>query len=85
MKHVVTFHKDLTDKAVKKEFEIAVVNEPSVLEPLKFYCIEHETQVIYSVFPTFFMQENVITLSNIIRVKINITKQIKMMSCKSMQ
>ena len=23
----------------KKEFEIAVVNEPSVFEPLKFYCI----------------------------------------------
>ena len=24
---------------LKKEFEIAVVNEPSVFEPLKFYCI----------------------------------------------
>ena len=25
-------------KALKNEFEIAVVNESSVLEPLKFYC-----------------------------------------------
>ena len=24
---------------LKKEFEVAVVNEPSVLEPLKLYCI----------------------------------------------
>ena len=26
-------------KGLKNEFETAVVNEPSVLEPLKFYCI----------------------------------------------
>ena len=26
-------------KGLKKEFETAVVNEPSVFEPLKFYCI----------------------------------------------
>ena len=26
-------------KGLKNKFEIAVVNEPSVLEPLKFYCI----------------------------------------------
>ena len=26
-------------KGLKKEFERAVVNEPSVFEPLKFYCI----------------------------------------------
>ena len=26
-------------KRPKKEFETAVVNEPSVFEPLKFYCI----------------------------------------------
>ena len=25
------------------EFEIAVVNEPSVLEPLKFYCSKYVT------------------------------------------
>ena len=25
-------------KGLKKEFEIAKVNEPSVFEPLKFYC-----------------------------------------------
>ena len=25
-------------KGLKNEFEIAVVNEPSVVEPLKFYC-----------------------------------------------
>ena len=26
-------------KGLKNEFETAVVNEPSVFEPLKFYCI----------------------------------------------
>ena len=26
-------------KELKKEFETTVVNEPSVFEPLKFYCI----------------------------------------------
>ena len=26
-------------KGLKNEFEITVVNEPSVFEPLKFYCI----------------------------------------------
>ena len=26
-------------KGLKNEFEIALVNEPSVFEPLKFYCI----------------------------------------------
>ena len=26
-------------KGLKIEFEIAVINEPSVFEPLKFYCI----------------------------------------------
>ena len=27
---------------LKNEFEIAVVNEPSVFEPLKFYCIYND-------------------------------------------
>ena len=26
-------------KGLKKQFETAVVNEPSVFEPLKFYCM----------------------------------------------
>ena len=30
---------DLFSKGFKNEFETAVVNEPSVFEPLKFYCI----------------------------------------------
>ena len=29
---------DFFPKGLKKEFEITVVNEPSVYEPLKFYC-----------------------------------------------
>ena len=29
----------IISKRLKKEFETAVVNEPSVFEPLKFYCI----------------------------------------------
>ena len=28
-------------KGLKKEFETAVVNEPSVFEPLKFFCINY--------------------------------------------
>ena len=30
-------------KGLKNEFETAVVNEPSVFEPLKFYCITTKT------------------------------------------
>ena len=33
-------------KGLKNEFETAVVNEPSVFEPLKFYC-----NVIYNLCP----------------------------------
>ena len=29
-------------KGLKNEFETAVVNEPSVFEPLKFYCNYHD-------------------------------------------
>ena len=29
----------ICSKGLKNEFETAVVNEPSVFEPLKFYCI----------------------------------------------
>ena len=32
----------------KNEFDIAVVNEPSVFEPLKFYCIYIITVVTWS-------------------------------------
>ena len=31
--------KGLVTKGLKNEFETAVVSEPSVFEPLKFYCI----------------------------------------------
>ena len=30
-------------KGLKSEFETAMVNEPSVFEPLKVYCIKFET------------------------------------------
>ena len=37
-------------KGLKNEFETAVVNEPSVFEPLKFYCILHnDLKAIYRV------------------------------------
>ena len=32
-------------KGLKIEFETAVVNEPSVFEPLNFYCIHETSQV----------------------------------------
>ena len=37
-------------KGLKNEFETAVVNEPSVFEPLKFYCIlqDNSKDIIYS-------------------------------------
>ena len=31
---------EIFSKGLKNEFETAVVNEPSVFEPLKFYCIK---------------------------------------------
>ena len=34
----------ICSKGLKNEFETAVVNEPSVFEPLKFYCIPFPTQ-----------------------------------------
>ena len=34
-------------KGLKKAFETAVVNEPSVFEPLKFYCTFHSV-IIFS-------------------------------------
>ena len=34
-------------KGIKKEFETAVVNEPSVFEPLKFYCIKSQNVVLF--------------------------------------
>ena len=36
-------------KGPKNEFETAVVNEPLVFEPLKFYCISPRTSVNYTV------------------------------------
>ena len=33
-------------QGLKNEFEIAVVNEPSVLEPLKFYTVFIEIQML---------------------------------------
>ena len=30
---------EIFSKGLKKEFERAMINEPSVFEPLKFYCI----------------------------------------------
>ena len=31
---------------LKNEFETAVVNEPSVFEPLKFYCIQQKIKML---------------------------------------
>ena len=33
-------------KGLKNEFETEVVNEPSVFEPLKFYCIENKEKKV---------------------------------------
>ena len=33
-----TCNNEICSKGPKNEFEIAVVNKPSVFEPLKFYC-----------------------------------------------
>ena len=34
-------------KGLKKEFETAVVNEPSVFKPLKFYCIKNSYSITW--------------------------------------
>ena len=36
-------------KGLKNEFELAVVNEPSVFEPLKFYCASFELVLLLCV------------------------------------
>ena len=41
-------------KGLKNEFETAVVNEPSVFEPSKSYCIYHDHLVIRYSFPSKF-------------------------------
>ena len=33
--------KGIFSQGLKNEFETAVVNEPSVFKPLKFYCMHH--------------------------------------------
>ena len=40
-------------KGLKNEFETAVVNEPSVFEPLKFYCISSFFSNVYATFRNF--------------------------------
>ena len=36
-------------RGLKNEYETAVINEPSVFDPLKFYCIREITQVLLNV------------------------------------
>ena len=36
-------------RGLKNGFEIAVVNEPSVFEPMKFYCISHFVRLLQSI------------------------------------
>ena len=36
---------EIFSKGLKNEFETAMVNEPSVFEPLKFYCINSDYNV----------------------------------------
>ena len=38
----------ISSKGLKEEFETAVVNEPSVFEPFKFYCIFQQTLQVFS-------------------------------------
>ena len=44
-------------KGLKHEFQTAVVNEPSVFEPLKFYCRNEGSHVC--VFCFFFLLRNI--------------------------
>ena len=41
-------------KGLKNEFETAVVNEPSVFEPLKFYCIREGSVEFFVIYWTDF-------------------------------
>ena len=41
-------------KGLKNEFETAMVNEPSVFEPLKFYCIPTQHSDFFQAFPSSF-------------------------------
>ena len=46
-------------KGLKKEFETAAVNEPSVFEPLKFYCIWTDLVPARAVVPLSRLETNV--------------------------
>ena len=52
-------------KGLKNEFETAVVNEPSVFEPLKFYCMPElgskASHLFYKVSHLFFILSQYIT------------------------
>ena len=41
-------------KGLKNEFETAMANEPSVFEPLKFYCIPIQNSDFFQAFPSSF-------------------------------
>ena len=41
-------------KGLKNEFETAMVNEPSVFKPLKFYCIPTQHSDFFQAFPSSF-------------------------------
>ena len=44
----------ICSKGPKKEFEPAVVKEPSVFEPLKFYCIMNRLRLNNQAFPVIY-------------------------------
>ena len=54
----------ICSKGLKNEFEIAVVNEPSVFEPLKFYCIRVVHVTILPVEENKILSDEIVTFSN---------------------
>ena len=51
---------EIFSKGLRNEFEIAMVNEPSVFEPLKFYCMSN--------FNRFYIESIVIDSTRLIKV-----------------
>ena len=45
-------------KGLKNEFERAVVNEPAVFEPLKFYCIQLNLDILNTDIPKYPLKSN---------------------------
>ena len=59
----------ILSRGLKNEFETAVVNEPSVFEPLKFYCSMKNIEMCCVEMSQFFMEKLIRTIFTVLGVR----------------